>query len=82
MNTHNHAVAVVVPTSRHIGARLSATVAKALVPLLAALVLAACAPIPPADSPQAGAAGASQHRPAHWEVDGLQRTGNHGTRQR
>jgi len=82
MNTHTRGVAVVGHASRPTPARSTSTLARLVATLLAALFIVGCAPLPPADSPQAGAAGASDRRPAHWETDGLQRTGNHGSRQR
>lgn len=82
MNTHNHGVAVVSHAARSTPARLTSTLAGLVAPLLAAVFLLACAPMPPADSPQAGNPAASERRPAHWETDGLQRSGNHGTRMR
>jgi len=82
-NTHSHGVAVVNQASRQTSARPISIVARVVAPLLAAIFLLGCAPLPPADSPQAGDPSTSQQRrPGYWETDGLPRTGNHGTRQR
>ena len=82
MNTHNHGVAVVSLATRLTPAHLPSTLGRLVAPLLAAIFLLACAPLPPADSPQAGSPAASERRPAYWEADGLQRSGNHGARMR
>lgn len=82
MNTHTHAVAVVRPVPRTFGARATRMVAKLTLPLLAAVTLLACAPIPSSSTPSGGATAGEERRAQHWEVDGLQRSGNHGGRRR
>jgi hypothetical protein len=81
-NTHHHAVAVVSHASHQTPARPISALVRLIAPLLAAIFLVGCAALPPADAPKAGEPGMSQRSPAHWQTDGLPRTGNHGARQR